>query len=76
MEKFTKHSIQWFYNLLEIGECDYLDFKEELSDKIIFGKSIKSYAPKYDELAKDVVVSLDPIILTFEYVGPKTKVSY
>jgi len=27
-------------------------------------------------LAKDVVVSLDPIILTFEYVGPKTKVSY
>jgi ATP-dependent DNA helicase RecG len=55
MEKFTKHSIQWFYNLLEIGECDYLDFKEELSDKIIFGKSIKSYAPKYDELAKDVV---------------------
>jgi ATP-dependent DNA helicase RecG len=46
MEKFTKHSIQWFYNLLEIGECDYLDFKEELSDKIIFGKSIKSYAPK------------------------------
>jgi ATP-dependent DNA helicase RecG len=39
MEKFTKHSIQWFYNLLEIGECDYLDFKE-------FGKSLKSYAPK------------------------------
>jgi len=32
MEKFTKHSIQWFYNLL--------------SDKIIFGKSLKSYAPK------------------------------
>jgi len=26
-------------------------------------------------LAKDVVVGLDPIILTFEYVGPKTKVS-
>ncbi len=61
MEKFTKHSIQWFYNLL--------------SDKIIFGKSLKSYAPKQDELAKDVVVGLDPIILTFEYVGPKTKVS-
>jgi hypothetical protein len=39
------------------------------------GKSIKSYAPEYDELAKDVVVGLDLIILTFEYVGPKTKVS-
>jgi len=55
MEKFTKHSIQWFYNLLEVGECNFLDFKEELSDKNIFGKSFKSYAPKYDELAKDVV---------------------
>ena len=61
MEKYTKHNIRWFYNLL--------------SDKIIFGKSIKSYAPKQDELAKDVVVGLDLIILTFEYVGPKTKVS-
>jgi len=32
MEKFTKHSIQWFYNLL--------------SDKIIFGKSIKKLRSK------------------------------
>ncbi len=55
MEKYTKHSIQWFYNFLEVGECDMVDFKEELSDKNIFGKSYKSYAPKYEELAKDVV---------------------
>ena len=55
MEKHTKHSIQWFYNLLEVGECEMVDFKEELSDKNIFGKSYKSYAPKYEELAKDVV---------------------
>ncbi|REC40764.1 RNA-binding domain-containing protein [Chryseobacterium sp. 5_R23647] len=55
MEKHTKHSIQWFYDLLAQGECDILDFKEELTDKNIFGKSIKSYAPKYEELAKDVV---------------------
>lgn len=55
MEKHTKHSIQWFYDLLAQGECDILDFKEELTDKNIFGKSFKSYAPKYDELAKDVV---------------------
>ncbi|MCC6816005.1 MAG: putative DNA binding domain-containing protein [Saprospiraceae bacterium] len=55
MEKYTKHSIQWFYNLIAQGECDILDFKEYLSDKNIFGKPYKSYAPKYDELAKDVV---------------------
>lgn len=55
MEKFTKHSIQWFYDLLQQGECEIMDFKEELSDKNIFGKSFKGYAPKYDELAKDVV---------------------
>lgn len=55
MQKFTKHSIQWFYNLLEQGECDILDFKQQLDDKVIFGKSIKNFAPKYEELAKDVV---------------------
>jgi len=55
MEKFTKHSIQWFYDLLKQGECEIMDFKEELSDKNVFGKSFKGYAPKYDELAKDVV---------------------
>lgn len=55
MEKLTRHSIQWFYNLLAIGECDVLDFKEQLEDKITFGKSLKNFAPKYDELAKDVV---------------------
>lgn len=55
MEKLTRHSIQWFYNLLAKGECEILDFKEQLEDKITFGKPIKNFAPKYDELAKDVV---------------------
>ena len=55
MEKLTRHSIQWFYNLLAKGECETLDFKEQLEDKIAFGKSLKNFAPKYDELAKDVV---------------------
>ena len=55
MEKQTKHSIQWFYNLLEVGECELIDFKEQLTDKNIFGRAIKNYAPKYEELAKDVV---------------------
>lgn len=55
MEKLTRHSIQWFYNLLVKGECETLDFKEQLEDKIAFGKSLKNFAPKYDELAKDVV---------------------
>jgi len=55
MEKLTRHSIQWFYNLLAKGECEILDFKEQLEDKIAFGKSIKNFAPKYEEAAKDVV---------------------
>jgi ATP-dependent DNA helicase RecG len=55
MEKLTRHSIQWFYNLLATGECEILDFKEQLEDKITFGRSLKNFAPKYDELAKDVV---------------------
>ena len=55
MEKLTRHSILWFYNLLAKGECEMLDFKQQLEDKIAFGKSLKNFAPKYDELAKDVV---------------------
>jgi len=55
MEKLTRHSIQWFYNLLAKGECEILDFKEQLEDKVVFGKALKNFAPKYDELAKDVV---------------------
>lgn len=55
MEKLTRHSIQWFYNLLAKGECEIVDFKEQLEDKIAFGKSLKNFASKYDELAKDVV---------------------
>ena len=55
MKKLTKLSIQWFYNLLERGECDIMDFKEQLEDKMSFGKSLKNFAPKYDETARDVV---------------------
>lgn len=55
MLKHTKHSVQWFYNLLEKGECDILDFKEYLEDKHIFGKSLKNFAPKYDELAREKI---------------------
>lgn len=43
------------YNKLQEGESDSVDFKEQLSDKTVFGKSIKDFAPNYSELAKDVV---------------------
>ena len=55
MRKYTKLSVQWFYNLLERGECDIMDFKEQLEDKTLFGKPMKNFAPKYDETARDVV---------------------
>ena len=55
MKKHTKISVQWFYSLLERGECDIVDFKEQLEDKKVFGKSLKNFAPKYDEMARDVV---------------------
>lgn len=55
MKKQTKLSIQWFYELLEKGECDIVDFKEQLEDKSAFGRSLKNFAPKYDETARDVV---------------------
>ena len=55
MKKYTKISVQWFYSLLERGECDIVDFKEQLEDKKMFGKSLKNFAPKYDEMARDVV---------------------
>lgn len=55
MKKYTKISVQWFYSLLERGECDIVDFKEQLEDKKVFGKSLKNFAPKYDEMARDVV---------------------
>ncbi len=55
MKKLTKLSVQWFYDLLERGECDIMDFKEQLEDKQLFGKSIKSFSSSYDDLARDVV---------------------
>ena len=55
MEKRTRLSIPWFYNLLQAGEGSIVDFKEALSDRYAFGKSLKSYSSSYDELAKDVV---------------------
>lgn len=32
-----------------------MDFKEQLENKTAFGKSLKNFAPKYDETARDVV---------------------
>jgi predicted HTH transcriptional regulator len=55
MKKETRLSIQWFYDLLEKGECDFIDFKEQLEDKLSFGKSLKNFAPNYEEMARDVV---------------------
>jgi predicted HTH transcriptional regulator len=55
MKKYTKISVQWFYSLLERGECDIVDFKEQLEDKKVFGKSLRNFALKYDEMARDVV---------------------
>ncbi len=55
MKKETRLSIQWFYDLLERGECDIVDFKEQLEDKLAFGKSIRNFAPNYEEMARDVV---------------------
>ena len=55
MRKHTKLSVQWFYDLLERGECDMLDFKASLEDRRAFGKSLRNFAPKYDETARDVV---------------------
>lgn len=55
MKKLTKLSIQWFYNLLERGECDIMDFKEQLGNKTVFGKSLKNFSKSYEELARDVV---------------------
>lgn len=52
MEKLTKHSIQWFYSLLAKGECETLDFKEQLEDKSVFRKVVKVFAPKYEVLTK------------------------
>lgn len=55
MKKKTKLSVQWFYNLLAMGECSILDFKSQLSDGNSFGKSLKNFSSSYDELARDVV---------------------
>ena len=55
MKKYTKLSMQWFYSLLEKGECDIMDFKEQLEDKRAFGKSHKNFALNYEEMARDVV---------------------
>lgn len=53
--KHTKLSLPWLYCLLERGECEFIDFKEYLNDKIIFGKSSNSFSSSYDDMAKDVV---------------------
>lgn len=53
--KYTKLSIQWFYNLLERGECELADFKEQLEEKLAFGKTHKGFSGSYREMARDVV---------------------
>lgn len=55
MKKQTKLSISWFYELLERGECDIMDFKQQLDNTDTFSKSIKNYADKYQEQARDAV---------------------
>ena len=55
MKKHTKLSLPWFYELLEKGECDIMDFKQQLNDKETFGKNLRNYSGSYDELARDVV---------------------
>lgn len=55
MKKSTKLSLPWFYELLERGECEIVDFKQQLDDKETFGKSIRNYAGSYEELSRDVV---------------------
>jgi hypothetical protein len=65
MEKLTKHSIQWFYNLLAKGECETLDFKEQLEDKSVFGKAVKWFAPKYEDLAKVSDAFANELILIY-----------
>jgi ATP-dependent DNA helicase RecG len=55
MKKLTKHSVQWFYNLIDNGECSFVDFKEHLIDKVIFGHSLRNFSPSYEELAKDII---------------------
>lgn len=55
MKKLTKLSLQWFYEFLERGECDIMDFKEQLEDKEIFGKPNRNFSPNYEEMSRDVV---------------------
>lgn len=55
MKKQTKLSISWFYELLARGECDIMDFKQQLDNTDTFSKSIKNYADKYQEQARDAV---------------------
>lgn len=55
MKKHTKLSLPWFYELLDKGECDVMDFKESLEDRETFGKSQKNFSSSYDELARDTV---------------------
>lgn len=55
MKRHTKLSIQWFYDLLEKGECDIVDFKEHFDDRDAFAKPHKSFSGSYEELSRDVV---------------------
>ena len=44
--EITLYLQKLYVTLLERGECDILDFKEQLEDKTAFGKSLKNFASK------------------------------
>lgn len=46
--EITLYLQKLYVTLLERGECDIMDFKEQLEDKTAFGKSLKNFASKYD----------------------------
>ena len=64
MKKLTRLSEQWFYDLLDRGECGVVDFKEQLEDKSLFGKSLKNFAPNYEEMPMQRVGSCSSALST------------
>lgn len=66
MKKTTKLSMPWFYELLERGECDIMDFKQQLDDKETFGKSLKNYSSSYDELALQTIWHIIPFAVVLQ----------
>ena len=57
MRKYTKLSVQWFYNLLERGECDIMDFKEQLED--VEYKPAEDFDLSDDDTYNEIMSALD-----------------